>query len=173
MFNYFAYGSVVSLRHAREWCESHGLDVTPFLNAKVARLDGYRIVFDVPSRFWSGLVADLDESAGTSVHGVLFELDDSVREAVMRKEGVATGLYRERKAEVFEAVGGKPVTASIFLAVPERRVAPGPASSRYLDALIEGARERGLPVEWASTLASLPRDNGKPPPPGVGLGVKR
>src|SRR4051794_15038395 len=100
MFNYFAYGSVVSLRHAREWCESHALDVAPFLKGETARLDGYRLVFDVPSRFWAGLVANIIPDTSAHVEGVLFALDDSARQSVIRKEGVATGLYREIQQEV-------------------------------------------------------------------------
>ncbi len=171
MFHYFAYGSVLSLAHAREWCESHALDVGPFLKGEAARLDGYRLVFDVPSRFWSGLVADLSPDPASRVEGALFTLDDSAREAVIRKEGVATGLYREFSANV--SVGGRSVLASAFLAVHDRRVAPGPASSRYVDALIEGARDRGLSGEWQAQLAKVPREEMKPPPPGVGLGVRR
>lgn len=171
MFHYFAYGSVLSLDHAREWCESHALEVAPFLRGEAARLDGYRLVFDVPSRFWSGLVADLQPDAASHVEGVVFTLQDRDREAVLRKEGVATGLYREIQADV--SVGADTRKAAVFLAHEERRVPPGPASARYLDALIAGAGERGLSAEWRATLARFPRDDVKPPPPGVGLGVRR
>jgi cation transport regulator ChaC len=171
MFNYFAYGSVISLAHAREWCQSHALDVTPFLAGEPARLDGYRLVFDVPSRFWSGLVADIVPDPQSHVEGVLFTLDDSARIAVMRKEGVATGLYRESVEDV--TVGDRKVKASIFLAETEKRVAVGPASFRYAEALVEGAAERGLTPEWRTFLSKISRDSGKPPPPGVSLGLKR
>lgn len=171
MFHYFAYGSVVSLRHAREWCESHALDVAPFLNAQPARLDGFRLVFDVPSRFWAGLVANIIPDTKTNVEGVLFTLDESARQAVIRKEGVATGLYREIHQEV--VVGDKRVMASVFLANDDKRVATGPASTRYAEALLEGAKERGLSAEWQKVLAAVPRDSAKPPPPGISLGFKK
>jgi hypothetical protein len=171
VFHYFAYGSVLSPTHAREWCVSHALDVTPFLKGEPARLNGYRLVFDVPSRFWSGLVADLVPDPKAFVEGVLFTLEDSTRIAVLRKEGVATGLYREIEETV--TVGDRQVKASVFLAEPERRVAEGPASFRYADALVEGARERGLSPQWQRIVASVARDDGKPPPPGVSLGVRK
>jgi cation transport regulator ChaC len=171
MFRYFAYGSVISLAHAREWCASHALDVAPFLAGQPAKLEGYRLVFDVPSRFWQGLVADIVEEPGSVVEGVVFTIEDSARIAVLRKEGVATGLYRELVAPV--VIGDAHVDASIFLAEPDKRVAPGPASARYVDALIEGARERGLSSGWQKFLSSTPRDAGKPPPPGISLGMKR
>jgi cation transport regulator ChaC len=168
MFRYFAYGSVLSLAHAREWCSSHGMDVTPFLEGRPARLDGFRLVFDVQSRFWAGLVADLVPDAASSVEGVLFTLPDEAREAVLRKEGVATGLNREHLEHVL--VDGEPVEASVFSAEPERRTAEGPASWRYVQALVDGARERGLGAGWQATLAGFERDAGRPPPPGVTLG---
>jgi cation transport regulator ChaC len=171
MFHYFAYGSVLSLAHAREWCESHGLEVAPFLAGRPARLDGYELVFDVPSRFWSGLVADLAPRAGAHVEGVLFTLDDSVRLAVHRKEGVATGLYREHEESVL--VDGQAVRASVFSAEPHRRVAAGPASWRYVQSLADGAKERGLSAAWQQQLTTIARDGGVPPPPGVSLGLKR
>ncbi len=171
MFNYFAYGSVLSLAHAHDWCISHGLEVTPFLKGRPARLDGYRLVFDVPSRFWSGLVANLEPSPGEHVEGVVFTLGDDVREAVLRKEGVATGLYREHEEHVL--VAGERVVASVYSAVPSRRVAQGPASARYVEALVEGARERGLSDAWRRKMADIARDGAIPPPPGVSLGVKR
>lgn len=171
MFSYFAYGSVLSLDHAREWCESHALDVKPFLAGVPARLDGYRLVFDVPSRFWAGLVADLQPDPNSHVEGVLFSIDERDRIAVQRKEGVATGLYREIAVQVL--ADGKLQPASAFLAVDDKRVPPGPASTRYVESLIAGSHERGLSTEWQRTLASVPKDHGKPPPPGVSLGMKK
>ncbi len=171
MFNYFAYGSVMSLAHAREWCESHALDVAPFLAGKPAKLSGYRLVFDVQSRFWQGLVANLEPAPGSVVEGVVFTLDESARESVLRKEGVATGLYREVIEQV--SVADQQVTASVFLAEPSRRVAPGPASARYRSALVEGAAERGLSTDWQAFLKGVSRDDGKPPPPGISLGFRK
>jgi cation transport regulator ChaC len=171
MFNYFAYGSVLSLAHAREWCASHALDVAPFLAGEPARLDGYRLVFDVPSRFWAGLVADLVPDPTAFVEGVVFAIDDATRIAVERKEGVATGLYREHEEDVH--VGDRVVRASVFSAVPERRVAVGPGSQRYVEALVEGAKERGLSPAWQGVVANLGKDLGRPPPPGVSLGFKK
>jgi cation transport regulator ChaC len=168
MFRYFAYGSVLSLSHAREWATSHGMDVTPFLAGRPARLDGYRLVFDVPSRFWAGLVADLVPDASSSVEGVLFELPEEAREAVLRKEGVATGLYREHVEPV--VVDGAGVEASVFSAEPARRLPEGPASWRYVQALVDGARERSLSPGWQASLERIERDAGRPPPPGVPLG---
>lgn len=153
MFRYFAYGSALSVARTQEWCESHGMDIAPFLAGVPARLDDHKLEFRVPSRYWQGLVADLVPAPGESVHGVLFELGDDARAAVLHKEGVATGLFRE--VEVAVQVGERRVTASTFAAEPSRVTTPGAPSASYLDALITGAQERKLPDTWLATLRAL------------------
>jgi gamma-glutamylcyclotransferase len=150
MFRYFAYGSALSVARTREWCDSHGMDIGPFLAGVPARLDDWKLEFRVPSRYWQGLVADLVPAPGHAVHGVLFELADDAREAVLHKEGVATGLFREVSVEI--TAGDRKLTASSFAAEPSRIAAAGPPSTSYLDALITGAQERNLPPEWVATL---------------------
>ncbi len=153
MFRYFAYGSALSIARTSEWAESHGMDVAPFIAGVPARLDGHHLEFRVHSRYWQGLVADLVPAAGESVHGVLFELDDDARAAVLHKEGVVTGLFREITVEV--EAGGRRVPASTFAAEPSRVTTPGAPSPTYLDALITGAEERKLPASWVASLRAL------------------
>lgn len=150
MLRYFAYGSALSLRHLAEWASEHGVDAQLFAQGRPAVLRGQRLVFDVESKFWGGKVADLSPDPAGEVHGVLFELPDGAREAVLRKEGVPTGLSLELPVEV--DAGGERVAAAAFVARPERRTSPGPGSARLLGYLIEGARERGLPAAWVARL---------------------
>ncbi len=150
MFNYFAYGSVLSKRHLGEWAGEHGVDARLFARGAPAVLKGYQLVFDVESRFWGGRVADLVEEKDSVVHGVLFEIPPIARDAVLKKEGVPTGLSMEVPVTV--EVEGKPIEAKAFVARPEKRTAPGAASGRLLGYLIEGAQERGLPQSWIEEL---------------------
>src|SRR6266851_2505088 len=150
MYLYFAYGSVLSKRHVGEWAGEHGVDARLFARGAPAVLRGYRLVFDVESRFWGGRVADLAEDKDGVVHGVLFEIPPPAKDAVLRKEGVATGLSQE--IDVSVDVDGKAVAAKAFVARPEKRSEPGPASGRLLTYLIEGAEERGLPQSWIAEL---------------------
>jgi cation transport regulator ChaC len=150
MYRYFAYGSVLSKRHLGEWSADHGVDPRLFHQGRPAVLRGYTLVFDVESRYWGGAVANLKEDPEGAVHGVLFEILPMAKDAVLRKEGVATGLSQE--VEVSVEVEGKPVAAQAFVARPEKRGEPGPASGRLLATLIEGARERGLPESWVAEL---------------------
>ena len=121
MYRYFAYGSVLSRRHMGEWAGEHGVDARLFARGAPAVLRGYALTFDVESRFWGGRVADLREDQDGVVHGVLFELPVPAKDAVLRKEGVATGLSQE--LDVTIEVDGKPVQAKAFVARPEKRCA--------------------------------------------------
>jgi gamma-glutamylcyclotransferase len=150
MYRYFAYGSTLSKRHIGEWAAEHGVDVRLFARGVPATLHGYKLVFDVESRFWGGRVANLKEDAGSAVHGVLFEIMPMAKEGVFKKEGVPTGLSRE--IDVTVEAEGKQVAAKAFVAKDEKRVEPGPASGRLLNYLIEGAQERGLPESWIAEL---------------------
>jgi cation transport regulator ChaC len=171
MYRYFAYGSALSRRHIGEWAAEHGVDARLFARGAPAVLRGYRLVFDVESRFWGGRVANLAEDKDGVVHGVLFEFPPPAKEAVLRKEGVATGLSQE--VDVTVEVDGKPVQAKAFVARPEKRSDPGPASGRLLAYLIEGAEERGLPPEWVAQLKSQQTESPQPPPGRVGLRVEQ
>ena len=150
MFRYFAYGSALSRRHIGEWAAEHGVDARLFARGVPAVLRGYQLVFDVESRFWAGRVANLAEDKDGEVHGVLFEIPPPAKDAVLRKEGVATGLSQELEVTVSTADGE--VSAKAYVARPEKKGAAGPASGRLLAYLIEGARERGLPESWVAAL---------------------
>src|SRR5258708_28668364 len=92
MYRYSACGRAFSRRHIGEWAAEHGVDARLFARGAPAVLRGYRLGFDVESRFWGGRVADLVEDKAGSVHGAPLEIPPPAQEAVLRKEGVPTGL---------------------------------------------------------------------------------
>jgi cation transport regulator ChaC len=175
VYRYFAYGSVLSRRHVAEWAGEHGVDPRLFAEGTPAVLRGYELAFDVESRFWGGRVANLREREGGAVHGVVFEMADEAKEAVLRKEGVATGLSQEIAVTV--EASGKPGLASAFVARPEKQSAPGAPSARLMTYLIEGARERGLPPSFIDELERYASGAAPAPPApdsgGIKLGLKR
>jgi cation transport regulator ChaC len=171
MYRYFAYGSALSKRHIGEWAAEHGVDARLFARGAPAVLRGYRLVFDVESRFWGGRVANLTPDKDGAVHGVVFEIPPPAKDAVLRKEGVPTGLSEEIDATV--EVEGKPVSAKAFVARAEKRGEAGPASGRLLAYLVEGAQERGLPQSWIDHLRMQAADAPQPPPGRLGLKVER
>jgi len=171
MYRYFAYGSALSKRHIGEWAAEHGVDARLFARGVAAVLRGYRLAFDVESRFWGGRVANLAEDKDGEVHGVLFEIPLPAKEAVLRKEGVSTGLSEE--IDVFVEAEGKRIAAKAYVARPEKRGEEGPASGRLLEYLIEGAQERGLPESWVELLRRQAAGTPQPPPGRVGLKVEQ
>ncbi len=171
MYRYFAYGSAISKRHIGEWAAEHGVDARLFARGAPALLRGYRLVFDVESRFWAGKVADLLEDEKGAVHGVLFEIPPPAREAIFRKEGVPTGLSEEIAVTV--EAEGKQIAAKAFVARTEKRSEPGPASGRLLAYLIEGAQERGLPESWVEELKKQSAAPAQPAPGPVGLKIEQ
>jgi gamma-glutamylcyclotransferase len=174
MYRYFAYGSALSKRHIGEWAAEHGVDARLFARGVPAILRGYKLSFDVESRFWGGRVANLAVAAdGGAVHGVLFDIPVPARDAVFRKEGVPTGLSEEIDVTVETAEGATP--AKGFVARAEKRSGPGPASGRLLAYLIEGAEERGLPAEWIAELRKqeVLQPAPKPGPVGLKIDLKR
>ena len=170
MYRYFAYGSALSKRHIGEWAAEHGVDARLFARGAPAVLRGYRLVFDVESRFWGGRVANLAKDDHGEVHGVLFEIPPPAKEAVLRKEGVATGLSEEIDVTVETSDG--PVKAKAFVARAEKRGEPGPASGRLLEYLVEGAQERGLPESWIAELRRQSAAPSQPKPGPVGLKIE-
>ena len=175
MYRYFAYGSVLSKRHVGEWAGEHGVDARLFARGAPAVLRGYALTFDVESRFWGGRVADLREDKDGVVHGVLFEIPEPAWDAVLKKEGVATSL--SQAIDVTVDVDEKRVQAKAFVARPEKRTEPGPASARLLQYLVEGAQERGLPQTWIDELkrhaAAAAPVSQAPGPVGLKVDVKR
>src|SRR5438067_13233276 len=134
MYRYFAYGSVLSKRHVGEWAGEHGVDARLFARGASAVLRGYALTFDVESRFWGGLVADLKEDKDGVVHGVLFEIPPQAKDAVLKKEGVPTGLSQE--LDVTVEAEGKQLQAKAFVARPEKRTEAGPPSGRLIGYLV-------------------------------------
>jgi hypothetical protein len=155
-FCWFIYGSSLSQPAFATWAEQHGYRVPDFATAIPARLDGFRLTFDVISNFWGGAVADLAEAPGQSVEGLALPLPGSARGLVDHKEGVISGLYQPLPVRVAPLAGGKPLEALAFRAAADRRllgeVAPAPA---FLKALVEGARVAGLSEAYVKALSKL------------------
>lgn len=127
------------------------------LPARRARLRGFRLEFTANSREWRGGVADIVRDEEGEVEGVLFELwpSDALRIGV--KEGFSEGLRRRRRVKV-EAEDGEEVEA-LTLEVERKRVRVAP-SPEYIDAMVEGASERGLTEQYVTYLLTLYPDEG-------------
>jgi gamma-glutamylcyclotransferase len=153
-FNWFIYGSSLDADAFRAWAAEHGYQVPDFSRAVPARLDGFRLSFDVRSRFWGGAVASLVEAAGAHVEGISLPMPGAGRGLVDHKEGAISGLYRAFPVEL--TVAGQKVPALAYRAADDRRLpAEEPPSRGFVDTLVKGARAWKLSEEWIATLQKL------------------
>ncbi len=114
-----------------------------------ARLDGHRLVFDLPGvPVFEPAFANI-HPADDHVWGVLYELSTADMRRLRSYEGAA---YGEVDVEV-ESDGAR-VTARAFSA--EERHRPRPPSRRYLRVITEGARHHALPDPWIDRLEAQP-----------------
>ena len=157
-FHWFIYGSSLDRAAFAAWAEQHGYRVPDFSRAVPARLDGFRIAFDVRSNFWGGAVASLAEAPGQAVEGIALPLPAEARGLVDHKEGAISGLYVAQPVKVTPLAGGAPIDALAFRAAPEKRLAAEqPPSATFLETLIRGARDHALTDGWRAHLESLRR----------------
>jgi gamma-glutamylcyclotransferase len=145
---YFAYGRNMSAAAMRAACPDHRL-------LGRAELRDHRLAFRRRSARTGTGVADVVPTPGQSVWGALYEVDEQGLEALDRKEG--RGWAYERRS-VSVLLDGTPRDAfAYFVITPDApHVEP---SAEYLGALLEGARECGLPAAYIELLAALGRAN--------------
>jgi hypothetical protein len=155
-FVWFLYGSSLDREAFGAWAAEHGYSLPDFSRAFAARLDGWRLSFEVLSRYWGGAVGSLAPAAGARVEGLALPMPGSARGLAEHKEGAVSGLYRAREVAVVPLGGGEPVAALAYLASPDRRLPSEAAPSRpWLEAVIRGARAAGLSPGWVAELESL------------------
>ncbi len=140
---YFAYGSNLS---RATFVERRAMQP---LAAHPARLDGFRLTFDLPVGPGERGVANLLAAPAASVWGVCYQLDHAACEILDRTEGVHLGYYGRHDVETVTPDG---VRLAAFAYLGERRVVGRKPSARYIGLLLAGAREHGLPAEWIAAL---------------------
>jgi AIG2-like family len=152
---FFAYGARMSTE------QMHG-DTPGATLIGPARLEGYRLVFNVPSRSWGGGAANAVPAVGGHLWGVLWEIDDGALERYNSFRG------DERLQHILEVeVQGPdgPVKATTFAVdSPERFVAP---SDRYLGMLRAVAQAQGLPEEAIADLDAAAKGGIQGPTPTI------
>jgi hypothetical protein len=114
-----------------------------------ARLDGYRLVFDLPVGPGERGVANLAADAAASIHGVLHLITADEFERLDRSEGVGRGYYRRTAVEVFDRDGER---VAAWTYVSPHGVRGRKPSARYMGLLIEGALEHALPDAYLEEL---------------------
>lgn len=159
MAHYFAYGRNMGSEAMRAAGPGHRY-------VGRAELRGHRLAFTRRSLRTGTGVADILAAPGRSVWGALYELDEAQLAAIAQKEG-SGWAYEPTTVRVIAALeprgsateppaGG---SAGELEAIAYTVIAPDaehvPPSAEYLQALLSGARERGLPAPYVAALAAL------------------
>ena len=153
-FVWFIYGSSLDRDAFAHWAGEHGYRVPDLGAARPARLDGFRLAFDVQSRFWGGAVASLREAPGESVEGVALPMPGEARGLVDHKEGAISGLYTLFPVEITAIEGGDKIAAVAYRAArPLGHELP--PSRGFVETLVKGARAAGLSPAWIARLERL------------------
>lgn len=146
---YFAYGSNLRALQMARLCPG-----SEFLGP--ARLGGYRLAFTWPDEEWEGGVADVVPSPGDAVWGALYRLSESDWPALDAYEVSAPEGPEQANEYVRRLVMVAPEKELLaaeawcyFVRAPLGHVAP---SELYRAALIEGAMERGLPMDYITAM---------------------
>ncbi|MGZ3745496.1 MAG: gamma-glutamylcyclotransferase [Pseudobdellovibrionaceae bacterium] len=147
---YFAYSGVLDRKAFEEWKREHSYQFFNLPEGQVAAAKDYDLIFDFPSRWWGGRVAGLCEKKNAVVYGRVFEIPLVDWPVVQHKEGVVTGMSMEIIIKV--EMEGREVEASAFVTSPQRASTQGPVSERYIEALIDGATQSGLPANYIESL---------------------
>jgi len=135
---YFAYGSNMNHRQM--------LDVrcpgARFIGRAI--LDRQCLVYDGFSPGWGGAVVNIDSSRQDEVHGGLFEITPQHLSILDGYEGYPAHCQR-RQETVLSGSDHTKVPAWIYYRPPQ---APGMPSRIYLETLLRGARDCGLPEDY-------------------------
>ena len=142
---YFAYGS--------------NLDPGTFLgrrrmrplDARVAVLEGWRLVFDLPVGKGERGVANLLRAPEEFATGVAYLIEASQVRQLDRSEGVPRA-YRRERVELAAPDGAR--FPGFTYVSPHRHPGRKP-SRRYMGLLLRGARHHGLPDAWVTYLRSF------------------
>lgn len=140
---YFAYGSNMSSSQLNAWG-------TPHRALGPAELPDHRLAFLRRSVRWKAGAADIVPTDGESVWGVLWELPFGAAELDV-KESAGVG-YRRRTVKVL--LDGAPVKAMAYEVIDKAPTELQPRRE-YVQLMVDGAREHGLPDAWLRRLHAI------------------
>jgi gamma-glutamylcyclotransferase (GGCT)/AIG2-like uncharacterized protein YtfP len=112
-------------------------------------LRGWRLTFGGEEIGWEGAVATLAEDAEHSVFVSIYDLTATDEAALDQWEGVNTDLYRKIRVRV-ETLDGSPLCYIYVLNSFEG----GMPSARYLEIMVNAAREAGAPEDYIKDLSN-------------------
>ncbi|XP_051575408.1 gamma-glutamylcyclotransferase-like isoform X2 [Myxocyprinus asiaticus] len=146
-FLYFAYGSNL----LKERLQLKNPSATIYC---VARLKDYKLVFGnhkgLLSLRWHGGVATIEHSPGDEVWGVVWRMNMSDLESLDSQENVMMGTYSP--TEVSVSSSGLDLNCRTYIM---NSCVYAPPSPQYLQVIVMGAEQNGLPEEYQEKLKSI------------------
>ncbi len=140
--NYFAYGSNLSSRYMREYCPGADFVIR-------ADLPNFEIQFRQYSENMQGGISSIIPAPGQLVHGILLDIPEEAFIALDELEDVPLGKYLRDTFLVLGLDGAWHKAEVYRVANPSGPYTP---ARQYLDYMIEGAEEHGLPSTYVQDL---------------------
>jgi gamma-glutamylcyclotransferase len=144
----FAYGSNLNSEQVRARCTNAKL-------VAVAKLAAHQLGFFGYSPIWDGAEESVIPAAGQDVWGVIYELTPSDKEKLDDWQDAlfdGSGSYFHSPAKVTGSDGKE---YSVLLYKKAKLGNPEKPSEEYLNFIVQGAVERGLPSAYIDQLRSL------------------
>lgn len=149
----FAYGSNMDLEDLGLWLTTRNLPPARIVQARAAKLVGYRLVWNHFSKTRGGGVANI-EPADAELPGVALKVDGKTLSALDRKEGYPSRYGRLLARAVLGS--GTHIQAWAYVVQPEHlREGIVLPSRHYKRILVRGATRFQLPAKHISQLSAL------------------
>lgn len=143
---YIIYGRHLSKNHMRKYCQT----ANPIA---VATLKDYQLVFQ-SREYGAGAIANVIPAMGQEVPVVIWELSEQDERHMDIDQGTGEGLRRKETVDI--EVNGKTLQAQIYVMDPGPYGVP---TDRYLQPMVEGYRDFGLPVKALNDAISHAYEN--------------
>ncbi|KAH8261281.1 hypothetical protein KR044_006551, partial [Drosophila immigrans] len=133
-----------------------------------ALLENYRVDFTKPSNFWKGAVATIVPASATNTWGTLWEIDLTNLLDIDNQELVHLGWYKPVSVQVKHNGTEIPARLYVITNEPVGNVHDMPSSEvpedrqpskTYLQVLVKGAIESGIPQEYVTWLKGFKHNN--------------
>jgi cation transport regulator ChaC len=136
----------------------------PIRDASVAQLKDFRLVFNNTDTDGVETYANIMPTPGGVVWGVVYRCAPAALAALDEYECVSDGCYSREVVEV-QTAAGEQLQAQVYVGGERFMVEGRRPSDWYLQIILSGANEHGLPEEYVREIELLANPAGPPSPP--------
>ncbi|KAG5884656.1 hypothetical protein JTB14_005400 [Gonioctena quinquepunctata] len=154
---YFAFGSNLSTARMHVFNPNA-------VRVGIGKLDDYQVDFVAYSKIWKGYAATIVPKKDAHVWGAIWEIKDEDLESLDKQEGVHANIYYPINVDV-RTSDGEVVKCRCYRQVgsaEEVKLEDLPAERKptpaYVDTMVKGAEESGIPVEYINLLKKIPHN---------------